>query len=699
MKRLFLLMLATTLTAQVRADLQTFAGFISAENVGREFCVSGVVTRCSPTPGGFFLLQDDTCAVSLFNHTSCSDGELEPGNEVIAAGRVNLGINSRRPVADVTEVTLVARDRLPAPLDVTARQLADPSLVNRLVRIGGIVTDAFRDEFDREWFFLVLSCKNSTVYIACRQRVKDEQFESLVGKEITAVGFNKGGQNSNRRMITRSIEILSLDGITTLTPKNRTDHPAPDIESFSFLDEPRSSNSVVCSAKGRILAAWKDGNVLLRTASGSLVKGEISKPPFPVFGERIELVGHPETDLYDPILVRASFRRIAGNASTPPEAEPRAVTVADIHANDPMFRHYDFSLHGRTVKIRGIIRAMPIPGGDGQLALECSSRIVTADVSSVPGILRGLENGFGVELTGVCIMQAEKMSLNRTTPLIRGFVIVPRTADDIRIVSRPSWWTPGRSLAAIALLLTVLTIITLWNLALRHIAEKRAHQLAEEEISHVKSELKVSERTRLAVELHDTLAQNITGACLKMNAAEQLFESDPKAAAEHLDVATKTLASCRNEIRNCLWDLRSQALEENTMSNAIRRTLEPHLDGDVDISVRFEVPRAIFTDNTAHILLSIVRELVLNALRHGRAKAVRIVGCAENGNILFSVQDNGCGFDPETAPGVRQGHFGLQGIRERVKTLNGDVCISSGRKAGTKVRITMPLPAGKGEKV
>jgi signal transduction histidine kinase len=296
-------------------------------------------------------------------------------------------------------------------------------------------------------------------------------------------------------------------------------------------------------------------------------------------------------------------------------------------------------------------------------------------------------------------MQAEKMSLNRTTPLIRGFVIVPRTADDIRIVSRPSWWTPGRSLAAIALLLAVIAGITLWNLTLRRIAEKRARRLAEEEISHVKSELKVSERTRLAVELHDTLAQNITGACLKMNAAEQLFESDPKAAAEHLDVAAKTLRSCRNEIRNCLWDLRSQALEENTMSDAIRRTLEPHLDGDVDISVRFEVPRAIFTDNTAHILLSIVRELVLNALRHGRAKAVRIVGCAENGNILFSVQDDGCGFDPETAPGVRQGHFCLQGIRERIKTLNGAVGISSGKKAGTKVRITMPLPAGKGEKV
>ena len=111
----------------------------------------------------------------------------------------------------------------------------------------------------------------------------------------------------------------------------------------------------------------------------------------------------------------------------------------------------------------------------------------------------------------------------------------------------------------------------------------------------MQAELKVSERTRLAVELHDTLSQNITGACLKVNAAEQLLDSAPAVAAEHLSVAAKTLMSCRNEIRNCLWDLRSQALEEDTMDAAIRKTLEPHLDGSADISVRFAVPRTLFT--------------------------------------------------------------------------------------------------------
>ena len=135
------------------------------------------------------------------------------------------------------------------------------------------------------------------------------------------------------------------------------------------------------------------------------------------------------------------------------------------------------------------------------------------------------------------------------------------------------------------------------------------------------------------------------------------------------------------------------------MDAAIRKTLEPHLDGSADISVRFAVPRTLFTDNTAHVLLCIVRELVLNAVRHGRATAVKVAGCAEDGKILFSVQDNGCGFNPDAAPGVRDGHFGLQGIRERMKALGGTVEVTSGRDVGTKVRIDMPLPTEKGEKV
>lgn len=669
---------------------------IADADIGATFCVSGVVTMCSAVPGGAFFLQDDTHAARLFNHST--EG-IRPGDAIVAFGRINRGMASGRPAADVVRINVLAHDCLPPPLSIEPKRLSDPAMMHRIVRIAGRIQDAFRDELDRDWFFFVLNCKNTIVYISCRQPVDAEQLEALIGSEVSVAGICMGRLHNNRRMIMRTVELMKMEDLHVLKPKPSTTHEPSDIDSVPFLEGLPETDIGVYSASGRVLAAWGNGNVLLRTSTGTLVKGEITKPPFPSYDEAIRLLGRPETDLYNPILVHASWLPATDAPKATPEAEIRDVTVDTLHACDPTYRHYDFSFHGRTVRLRGVVRGLPALNGDGRISLECGSRIVTVDISTIPSAGHGLEAGYGVEVTGVCVMQAEKMSLNWTIPRISGFIIVPRTPADIRIVSRPPWWTPLRLLIVICFLLAILAGTTAWNVALRRIAEKRAHQLADEEISHVKSELKASERTRLAVEIHDTLSQNITGACLKVNAAEHLLGEDPEAAAAHLAVAARTLASCRNEIRNCLCDLRSQVLEEEVMDNAIRKTLEPLMTDDVEISIRFAVPRVIFADNTAHALLCVVRELVHNAIRHGHATSVRIAGCAERGSIVFSVRDNGCGFDPKNAPDASLGHFGLQGVHERMKAIGGEVEIKSERGIGTRVRITIPLPAEKGGKI
>ena len=204
------------------------------------------------------------------------------------------------------------------------------------------------------------------------------------------------------------------------------------------------------------------------------------------------------------------------------------------------------------------------------------------------------------------------------------------------------------------------------------------------------------ERTRLAVELHDTIAQNLTGASFEINAAERLMPTDADESLKHLGRAARTLKSCRDELRNCIWDLRNRALDAPDMNTAIRRTLEPHI-ADTSLSVRFNVPRTTFSDNSAHALMRIIRELTLNAIRHGGAKSVKIAGSVESGVLNFSVRDDGSGFDPDKCPGLREGHFGLQGVRERIKKFNGTMTIESNAQTGTRIAITMALPsAGNG---
>ena len=173
-----------------------------------------------------------------------------------------------------------------------------------------------------------------------------------------------------------------------------------------------------------------------------------------------------------------------------------------------------------------------------------------------------------------------------------------------------------------------------------------------------------------------------------------MLKANPQSAEGCLDTAERMLDSCRLELRRCLFDLRGHALEAQNFEDAIHSTLAPLCDG-VDLVVRFDVRRAHFDDTTVHAVLCMVRELVSNALRHGRATQIRVAGEYHDGTLSFSVRDNGCGFDTEARLGPSQGHFGLEGIRERAERFNGNAIFESRSGAGTRIAVTLHLSEGK----
>jgi signal transduction histidine kinase len=127
-------------------------------------------------------------------------------------------------------------------------------------------------------------------------------------------------------------------------------------------------------------------------------------------------------------------------------------------------------------------------------------------------------------------------------------------------------------------------------------------------------------------------------------------------------------------------------LGESDFSEAVRRTIRPSIGG-AELAVRFEIRRQRVSDSTAHAVLSIVRELASNAARHGGARHVRVAGEMQSGKIRFSVRDDGRGFDTANRPGPNEGHFGLQGIKERIARLGGSLKIESAPGVGTKVTV------------
>ncbi|MBR1920574.1 MAG: sensor histidine kinase, partial [Kiritimatiellae bacterium] len=310
-----------------------------------------------------------------------------------------------------------------------------------------------------------------------------------------------------------------------------------------------------------------------------------------------------------------------------------------------------------------------------RVLVESDGLVVPVDMSAVPEAAAGIEEGCLVKVSGTCVMDISNWQANSVFPQIRGFFVVVRAPSDVVILARPPWWTSARLLTVVGTLLAALVVILLWNAALRRAAVRKGRELYREQIGRVKADLRTEERTRLAVELHDTLAQNLTGVSMELEAG-------------HVDIAARTLKSCRDELRNCLWDLRSQALEERDMAQAILRTLQPYVN-DSRVAIRFDVPRAKLSDNTAHALLRTIRELVVNAIRHGEAGAIKVAGAMDGETVCCSVADDGRGFDPDTAPGVTQGHFGLQGIRERIEAIGGTFTIESAPGKGTKAKIRL----------
>ena len=562
--------------------------------------------------------------------------------------------------------THVRCPRPPEIIDITAEQLLSNRFSVRVVRLHGTILTARNDETDPEYLFLMLQDQTDTCFISVfvREKVDPSVF---VGAEVEVVGWCSIVYGK-RRFIQTELNVDSINDIRIL----RRAAAAPPIDDLIELPPSAFSRKGRHSARGRVIAALNNGSIFIQTARFGVCRAELVDGSRPRYGDSVEIVGIPETDLYHINFRYATEKPIAPLAIVLPSAQ-------DIHARELPYveTHLDdkaLGFHGALVRLRGIVRKIPHePLGERIMLIEAEDRLVPIAADALDRV--PFEVGSSLEVTGVCIFDIDPWHPNTTFARVKGFSIIPRSADDIRILARPPWWTPSRLMAAIGILLAGLFAILVWNAALRRAAVRKGRELMREQLGVEREKMKTEERTRLAVELHDTLAQNLTGVSMEI-------------AAGNYDIAAKALRSCRDELRNCLWDLRGRALEETNMTNAILRTLLPHAN-ESQLKVRFEVSRSRFSDNAAHAVLSVIRELTINAIRHGDATTVQIAGALDADGIKCSVMDNGRGFNPDSCPGILQGHFGLQGIRERVEHLGGELTITSSKGNGTRAVFTI----------
>jgi signal transduction histidine kinase len=586
---------------------------------------------------------------------------------------------------DATDI--VGNRPLPQAVAADPDQIQSGKYNYTRIAVSGRIVTAFRDEIDPENQYLVLESNDCPIYAATQENLPDgTNLSALVGAEVELTGVCVPTQNGRRIFLGPRLQVSLLDGLRILRPPQADRFAVPYIGDIHHVQASEIAKLGHRRVDGVVTATWQENMFILHADAGNLIRVELSDAPLPACGEYIAVVGCPATDLFHLNLSQAIWKPLARKRK--PAIEP----AADISAQDLLFddkgkRKFRPREHGRLIRLSGKVRSLP-PKDDpaARMTLDCDGNPLIVDASSCPAALAGLEVDCIVRVTGVCVLSVQNWNPNAVFPRIEGMFLVPRSPADIQVIKRPPWWTPKKLAVVIGCLFTLLAIGVLWVRTLNRVIQRRTRQLTKERLAHEKAEARIDERTRLAVELHDALSQTLTGVAFQIDAAEAARTKNPSKVEHYLSVARRTLASCREELRNCLWDLQNHALNAKDAAEAVRETLDPHTDAcDVDIDVN--MPRARISDQTFHAVLRIVRELVVNAIRHGKARHIKICGRLHETTIAFSVSDDGIGFDPETRPSLAEGHFGLHGISERVERLSGSISIDSAPGRGTRVDI------------
>ena len=399
-------------------------------------------------------------------------------------------------------------------------------------------------------------------------------------------------------------------------------------------------------------------NVLyIKDATGG-VRVETEQSPQVRPGQLVEVAGFPAVSPGKPILRNAVFK-VVGVENEPP---PLTVSAATVLTPD-----HDAEL----VRMEGQLLSVLTGPAERVLVLRVGDTVFNAgiDVSEASGTVDAIRAGSLLSITGVYSYQ------EGPPPSFRLFL---RSPGDVRVLAAAPWWTLRHSAVMALILALTASIGAFW---MRAVARRKRQQY----------QAVLTERTRVARELHDTVEQGLAGITLQLEAVAGSLETAPAAARQLLDVARQMLRYSLEETKRSVMDLRSQALETRDLQGALtnlarQMTLGTRVHAEVRVTGQ---PQRLDAAQEHH-LLRIGLEALTNALKHGDATYIDIelqFG-PEATNLIVSDNGQGLRRGERAAAGA---HFGLQGVRERVDKLGGLLEIDSPPGAGTRLAVMVPV--------
>ena len=632
---------------------QTWSGFFSAR---------GVVTFNDQVLGKDFLyIQDDAAGIyiSQGNHHF---NQLQIGQWVEVGGTLLPGRYA--PSLDPIAVTILGKRPMPQPV---TRPVEIPVVVSR----------------DGQWTEL-------------------EGVIRSINTNGTMVMMGKGGSVSvwigqtSRAVLNRYVDsTLRLRGVLSLVTQDdpillvpsrgfvEVDDEAPE-DPFGVLscytteiNDAAADTKWVHRVKTEGVVSYRNERSLFVQDAYGGVRVELLNNPSVKIGNKVEVVGFPENGNFSQTLTEALVRVVDSSESLSPR---------ELDLNKAALASY----RGTLVRLATTFLAQKTRRSDQVLDLQEGQRVFGALLATNQGKLPSFVAGSRVEITGVCDFESVASSAAGNTDgensSVGSLRIWLRSPSDVVLLRSPPWWTWKRVVVLIGILLIVLLGTLLWIHLLHWRLERQ--QAARLTFSRQILQSQEDERRRIAVNLHDTLGQNLLIIKNQSRLAMQL-STDESVVRHRLNEISEVATQAIEEVRQITQNLRPYQLDRLGLTQAVRAIIKQVSENSPTLfASHVDEIDGIFDKESEIHVYRIVQESINNIVKHSGATEAAVVIKRQTAVVSLSIRDNGQGFD---ATWEKSGGLGLNGITERVWILGGKSRIDTSPGCGTNLTFEIPI--------
>ncbi|HLX77026.1 MAG TPA: sensor histidine kinase [Terriglobales bacterium] len=618
--------------------------------------IRGVITDDVPAPD--FFVQDSYAGIyvegSKLHSFAHHFGDLVEVEGITGPGKF-------APVIREENLRVLGKGRLPKTRVYSFEELADGQLDSQWVQVRGIVRSVAIDHTSWREVTLAMHLAVGPGQLAVRIPIAEEHnFSRWIDSEILLEGVCGSLFNAQRQ----------LSGVLLYVPRLslvKLEAPAKEVPFAALLTfSPGNGTRHRVRVRGTVEYQQPGQAVFLQNqGKGLRVRSQQEFPLAP--GDVVDVLGFPAMGESAPVLEDSVFQLVRRGA--PPSPLPLDLSVP--------WEKYD----GMLITTEATVLHRDLQPDGVRLLLQQGQTVFEASLQGEAGSLMSVPLSSKVRITGICLVRSGGL-----WSIPQSFRVLLRSPHDVAVLRAPSWWNLRHALWLLGITLGVLLMVMAWVVVLGRRLREQMALIGQK----LRSGAVLQERNRIARELHDTLEQELAGITMQLDLAVDCFLQAPQVARQAMETARNMSRHSMVEARRSVWDLRCQLLEHGDLVSALTqivRTPSGRNHNAVTVSVHgnpMRLPVSIEMN-----LLRIGQEAVANAVRHGSATRITVELRYAPEAVSLYVSDDGSGFRSEVAGG--SGHFGLQDMQERARSMGCQLQIDSQPGQGTRIRVQVPI--------